>query len=738
MDSTARTVSVNRVDGRLKVTGAARYAADQPAEGIAHGYLLLSTVARGSIRALDVTAAEASPGVLAVYTPFRPLELLGSGTPFSVGHSWLPLQDAEVHYHGQAIGLVVAETFEQARDAAALVRADYETRPAAVSFPDGIPGATDPGPIIGEPARLEFLADGVGSIDEALAASEVTVSGSYGQPGKHHSAMEPHACVATWQDGALTLHTGTQSASLTVGAMAAALGVGTAQVRVVSPHVGGGFGNKVATWAHPLLAAAAARALGRPVKVVLTREQTFTITGNRSAVRQTVTLGARRDGTLVAVKHQVWSSQSASGGIFESSAHTTSRYLYRTENLHLDQKIVTLDVPPPTWMRAPGQESGSFALESALDELATELRMDPVELRLRNYATVYPGRNVPWSSKHLDRCYRIGAERFGWARRNPVPGAVVRGEWLVGMGMATANYPGERFPASVQVRFRADGDVTVSSATADLGTGMWTVLAVLGAEALGLPVARIRSELGDSTLAANIGSFGSASTASTGPAVTAAAEAATTELITLAVTDERSPLYGVPAGDVRYERGELVAPDRRVAFGDLLRTVGSEGVEATGSSAPGPEHGQHAFTSFGAHFCEVRVNRWTGEPRLSRITTVVDGGTIINAKTARSQIIGAVVFGIGHALLEGAVVEPESGRIANGTFADYLLPVNADVPPVDVHFLNEPDLLFNPLGARGIGELGTVGVAAAIGNAVYNATGRRIRELPITLDRLLD
>ncbi|MEN3608512.1 xanthine dehydrogenase family protein molybdopterin-binding subunit [Plantactinospora sp. ZYX-F-223] len=738
MSGAARTVSVNRVDGRLKVTGAARYAADQPVERVAHGYLLLSTVARGTIRAMDVAAAEASPGVLAVYTPFRSLALLGSGTPFSVGHSWLPLQDTEVRYHGQAIGLVVAETFEQARDAAALVRADYELRPAAVSFTDGIPGATDPGPMMGEPARLEFLADGVGSIDDALAASEVTVSGTYQQPGKHHSAMEPHACVAAWQDGALTLYTGTQSASLTVGAMAAALGVEAAKVRVVSPHVGGGFGNKIATWAHPLLAAAAARTLGRPVKVVLTREQTFTISGNRSAVRQTVRLGARRDGTLVAVKHQVWASQSASGGIFESSAHTTSRYLYQTENLHLEQKIVTLDVPPPTWMRAPGQESGSFALESALDELAAELRLDPVELRLRNYATVYPGRNVPWSSKHLDECYRVGAQRFGWARRNPTPGAVVQGEWLVGMGMATANYPGERFPASVKVRFLPDGDVSVSSATADLGTGMWTVLAVLGAEALGLPVTRIRSDLGDSTLAANIGAFGSGATASTGPAVAAAAEAAKTALITLAVTDERSPLAGVPAADVRYDRGELVTPDRRIGFPELLRAVSSAGVEATGTAAPGPEHRQHAFTSFGAHFCEVRVNRWTGEPRLSRMTTVIDGGAIINAKTARSQIIGGVIFGIGQALLEGAAVEPETGRIANGNFADYLLPVNADIPPIDVHFLDHPDLLFNPLGARGIGELGTVGVAAAIGNAVHNATGRRIRELPITLDKLLD
>ncbi|MEO3819061.1 xanthine dehydrogenase family protein molybdopterin-binding subunit [Plantactinospora sp. B24E8] len=736
-DSVNRTVSVNRVDGRLKVTGGARYAADQPVAAVAHGYLVLSTVARGTIRSMDVSAAERAPGVLAVFTPFRALELRGSGNPFSVGHSWLPLQNTEVHYHGQAIGVVIAETFEQARDAAALVRTNYDVRPPAASLPGGIPDATDPGPIMGEPAKLEFLAEGVESIDAALAASEVTVTGRYTQPMKHHTAMEPHSAVAQWQGDQLTLYCGTQSATLTVGTMAAALGVAPTQVRVVSPHVGGGFGNKVATWAHPLLAAAAARVLGRPVKIVLSREQTFTITGNRSAVDQTVTLGARRDGTLVAIKHGAYATQSASGGIFESPGHTTSRYLYRSENIHLDQRIVTLDIPPPTVMRAPGQESGSFGLETALDELAIKLGVDPVELRLRNNATIFPGRNVPWSSKHLDECYRVGAERFGWHRRNPAPRSTVDGDWLVGTGMASANYPGERFAASARIRFRADGTVSVDSATADLGTGMWTVLAVLGSESLGLPIDRIRPDLGESTLAANVGAFASAATASTGPAVAAAAEAAIAELIRVAVTHQDSPLYGVPTGDVGYDHGQLVAPGRRIGFAALLDALGLDVVEATGNAGPGPEHGRYAFTSFGAHFCEVRVNRWTGEPRLSRITTVIDAGAIINQKTARSQIVGGVIFGIGQALLEGAHLEPATGRIANPNLADYLLPVNADVPPVDVHFLNHPDTLFSPQGARGIGEVGTVGVAAAIGNAVHHATGRRIRDLPITLDKLL-
>ncbi|MEV4754749.1 xanthine dehydrogenase family protein molybdopterin-binding subunit [Micromonospora sp. NPDC049559] len=737
MPDTAPRTPVNRVDGRLKVTGGARYAADQLDDRPVHGYLLLSTVGRGSVRAMDVAAAERSPGVLAVFTPARPLRLLGRGNAFLIGHDWLPLQDAEVRYHGQVIGLVVAETFEQARDAAALVGVEYAARPPAASFPDGIARATDPGRVNGEPSVLSLLADGVGSIDEALATSAVTVSATYTQPIKHHNAMEPHATVAVWRDGDLTVYHGTQSASLTAGALATALGVEPARVRVVSPHVGGGFGNKIPTWAHPLLAAAAARELGRPVKVVLTREQTFTVTGHRSAVRQTVTLGAHRDGRLVAVRHEAYASQSSSGGTFEASPHTTSRYLYRSENIHLSQRIVTLDVPPPTWMRAPGQESGSFGLETALDELAAELGVDPVTLRMTNYATVYAGRGVPWSSKHLDECYRVGARRFGWSRREAAPRRVTDGEWLVGMGMATAAYPAERFAASVRVRFAADGRATVSSATADLGTGMWTVLAVLGAEALGLPLDRVRPELGDSTLAPNIGAFGSGATASTGPAVTAAAEAAKAELLRLAVTHERSPLYGADPAAVRYDGGRLVGPERRIGFAELLGALGLAGVEATGSAAPGPEAGRYAFTSFGAHFCEVRVNRFTGEPRVTRMTTVVDGGAIVNPKTARGQIVGGVIFGLGQALLEGSHVEPETGRIANANLADYLLPVNADVPPVDVHFLDFPDTLFNPMGARGIGELGTVGAAAAIGNAIYNATGRRVRDLPITLDKLL-
>ncbi|WP_410579354.1 xanthine dehydrogenase family protein molybdopterin-binding subunit [Amycolatopsis sp. lyj-108] len=731
--------SLSRVEGRLKVTGAARYSADYPVDGLVNGYLLLSTVGRGTIRAFDATAALRSPGVLAVYSHANPLPLFG-GAESGIGYNWLPLRDDQVRHHGQIIGLVVAETFEQARDAAALVRVDYAAVPARTSLRDGMPGATQPDDVNGEPAQLDLLADGVASIDEALGASPVVVTATYTQPIEYHSAMEPHAAIAVWRDGYLTLYSGAQAPQLFAGTIAATIGVDPSRVHLLSPHVGGGFGNKILTWGHPVLAAAAAKALGRPVRIVLTREQTFGVTGHRSAMSQTVSLGADRGGRLAAVKHDAYASLSSGGDgfLYEAAPHTTSRYFYASPNIHVGQRLVTLDVPPQTPMRAPGPEAGSFALETAMDELAVRLGLDPVELRMRNYATTYPGRGVPWSGKHLDECYRVGAEAFGWSRRAAVPRSVVDGEWLVGTGMATAAYPASRYRTTGKVRLQADGTAAVSTATSDLGTGMWTVLAMVGADALGIPVGRVRSALGDSALADNPGAFASAGTASSAPAVHAAALAATRALLELAVTHERSPFHGLSRDQVRYERGDVVGPRRRIAFGTLLGVVNLAGIDATETTALGPERERFAFTSFGAHFCEIAVNRWTGEPRLRRVTTVIDAGAIVNEKTARGQITGGVIFGIGQALLENTHVEPDTGRIANANLADYALPVSTDVPPIDVRFLSHPDTVFNPLGVRGIGELGTVGIAAAIGNAVHHATGRRVRDLPITLDKLME
>jgi xanthine dehydrogenase YagR molybdenum-binding subunit len=731
---------VNRVDGRLKVTGGAAYSADHNLPNVAHGYLVLSTIGRGTMISADVEAALRSPGVLAVYTPFDPPPLQppwAQDPTAAIGCPRFPMQDKEVRYYGEIVGMVLAETFEQARDAAALVEVTYRPQPPNASFPAGIPDATDARP------PVDILADGVGSIDEALAHSEVTVTATFTQHPEHHNAMEPHATVAAWQGGHLTLYCGSQAPLLRALQVAAATGVDVARVHVVSQHVGGGFGGKVIAYPQSVLAAAAARELDRPVRVVVTREQLFTVTGHRPAFNQTVTLGAGRDGRLNAIKHDAVSSGSVAGPYFGDPADW-SRTVYRCPNIHLGARVVTLNVPPATIMRAPNEEPGTFALESAMDELAAELGMDPIALRMANYATVHPGQNLPWSSKHLDECYRIGADRFGWHRRPATPGSRTDGDWLVGMGMATMVYPANRFPMAMRVTFRSDGTAEVAGATADLGTGMWTVLAIIGADSLGIPTDRIRPDLGDSALATGpmvpgmlAGAGGSTATASAAPAVRAAAQAAIRALIQHAVTHERSPFHGMSADDVHYRNGSLGAGRTTIHFGELLTATATGRIEAVEAAGPGDEVTHYAFASFGAIFCEVRVNRWTREPRVSRLTSVVDAGTIVNTRTARNQIVGGIVWGVGQALLEGARIDPDTGRIANANLADYPVPVNADIPPVDVHFLDYPDTTFNPIGARGIGELGTTGAAAAVAGAIHNATGIRVRDLPITLDKLL-
>ncbi|WP_218940536.1 xanthine dehydrogenase family protein molybdopterin-binding subunit [Streptomyces sp. Ru87] len=729
-----RAVSADRVDGRAKVTGGAAYGADRSPDRLAHGYMIVSTVANATIRSMDVSAAERAPGVLAVYTPFNPLPLKPSGF---LGPVRVPLADKEVVHHGQPIGFVVAETYEQARAAAMLVSADYDERPAAVSLEAGLPGAKEPDSVDGGPAVVTVLADGVGSIDEALRAAEVTVAATYTTAQQQHTPMEPHSAVTAWSGGRLTVHSSSQGAGVLASDLATALEVERGDVRALGPYVGGAFGGKYATYAQTRLAAAAARKLGRPVKTVNTREQVFTATATRAATRQEVTLGARRDGMLTAVRHDAWSGAAIGSATVEAGGHHSSLTWYASPNIQVGAKYVPLNVPEATIMRAPGEAPGSFALECAMDELAGELGIDPLELRIRNHATTDPHSGKPWSSKHLLECYRTGAERFGWSRRAKEPGSTADGDWLTGTGMATAVFPALRFPATMKVRFQADGTAAVSGSTADLGTGMWTVLSVVGSRALGLPAHRIKPALGDSALSDAGFVGGSAGTASVGSAILAAAGEAQKALIKLAVEHERSPFHGLDPDSVRYENGRLTADGGPSEdFDTVLAATGRPGVEAEGSSAPDQSQ-DYAYASFGAQFCEVRVNRWTSEIRVSRMLAVMDGGTVVNEKTARSQILGGMVWGLSSALHEGLHFD-SAGRPANADLAGYLIPVNADTPAVDVHFLDHPDTRFNALGARGLGEIGIVGVAAAVANAVHHATGKRIRDLPITLDQLLE
>jgi xanthine dehydrogenase YagR molybdenum-binding subunit len=729
-----------RIDGRLKVTGAARYSGDNTIPNLAFGYLLKSTIASGNIRSIDTAEADSAPGVVAIFTPFRPLKLYsgldrtdgaisGDGSP--------PLQNKRVQYYGETIGLVVADSFEQARDAAALVRVLYDEKTPAASLTDGMDKAFAPDKVDQEKAVAEVLAPGVNSIDQALEVSKITVSARYSLPINHHNPMEPHATVALWEDDRLTIYDATQYVIGQRSNLAEVLGIDEDKVRVLCPFVGGAFGCKGAMWMHSPLTAAAARAIGRPVKTILTREQMYTSNGYRPALLQDIALGANEDGTLQAVKHEVTSVDAKSKTFIEAAAHRTSRFLYKSPNIQVSHKLVPLDIPPATFMRAPGEAPGMFALESAMDELAAKLGMDPIELRIKNYADIYPGRNIPWSAKNLDDCYKIGADRFGWSKRNSKPGENRDGVWLIGHGMATSLYPAYRSRSSAKVRLHADGTALVSASTQDLGTGTWTVLAIVGAEMLGLPIEKVKVELGDSSLPPAPVSGGSQSVASVTPAIKAASEAVKRKLVQVAIQEKKSPFAGLKPEQVSYENGRLTAEGHTIAFGEMLSSIGRGAVEAMESTEPGEEERKFAFHSFGSQFCELKVNRWTGEVRVLRMTSVMDIGTVINATAARSQIMGGMVFGIGMALLEGSQLEAKNGRFANANIAEYLVPTNADVPAMDIHFLDRPDLVFNPIGARGIGEIGITGTPAAIGNAVFNATGVRVRDFPIYPERLI-
>jgi xanthine dehydrogenase YagR molybdenum-binding subunit len=730
----------DRVDGKLKVTGRAIYSGDRRPENLGYGYLLTSTVAKGTIQAMDTGNAERSPGVVAVFTPFNFLKLyrgLDNSEGANSGEFHPPLQDRTILNYGQIIGLIVADSFEQARDAASLVRTQYDLQDPVASLEAGLVKAFMPETVGGEKAKIEFLAEGVPSIDDAIKGCPVVVDATYTELILHHNPMEPHATTATWDGDRLTIYDATQGVVADRRNIAAVLGIDEDLVRVLCPFVGGGFGCKGSMWMFSPLTAAAARALNRPVKTILTRPQMFTLVGHRPALTQRLILGASRDGALQAVKHDVQSTISFSKVFVEAAAHRTSRLLYKSPNIQVSQTLVPLDVGAPTFMRAPGCAPGMFALECAMDELAVKLGIDPVALRIKNDADLYPGRNVPWSSKNLKECYELGAEKFGWSKRHPEPGAVRDGDWLVGTGMATALYPAHRSRASAKVRFQADGTAQVSSATQDLGTGTWTVLAMVCAESLGLPIEKVHPDLGDSALPPAPTSGGSTSVASVTPAVQRAAESAIRKLVQIAVHEKKSPFGGMKTEELTYKNGEITGGGKRADFGSLLNATGRSSVEATEMAEPGPEEEKYAFNSFGAQFCKLKVNQWTGEVRLQHITSVMDIGTVVNMKTARSQIMGGIVFGIGMALLEGSILEERNGRYANANFADYLIATNADVPKVDVYFVDKPDTIFNPLGARGIGEIGVTGLPAAIANAVYNATGTRVRDFPILPEKVL-
>jgi xanthine dehydrogenase YagR molybdenum-binding subunit len=727
---------IDRTDGRLKVTGGATYAAEHKLPRLAHGLMVTSTIPNGRIAAFDLTEAQAMPGVIAIVTPANAPRLPKQAPP-AQGEQPTPklslLQDDLVQYNSQPIAVVIAETFEQARAAAHRVGVRYARAPAALDF------AKAKQQLRKAPTQPNRPADtSRGNVPGGLARAAVKIDQTYHTPLENHNPMEPHATIASWDGDKLTIYDSTQNVTGAKKTAAKTFGIPPENVHVVSPFVGGGFGSKGTTWSHVMLAVLAAKVAGRPVKLAVERTQMYGPVGARPMTEQHLQLGAARDGKLTAQVHHTICSTSFVDD-FSEPCSTITRALYQSDSLQTTQRMATMNLGVQTYMRAPGESSGSFALESAMDELAYALKIDPVALRLQNYAEKDPEKDLPYSSKSLRECYRVGAERFGWDKRNPAPRSMRVKDTLVGWGMATATYPANRQKAKASAVIRADGTALVQSGTHELGTGAYTIMTQIAADALGLPVAQVTFQLGDSAMPEAPVSGGSQTTASVGPAVHAAATAARDKLIAIAVADRASPLAGSSASDIAAADGWLTHranPARRERFSAIVKRHGQD-VHVDSEAAPGDEKKQYAMHAFGAVFVEVHVDADLGTIRVPRVVGVYGIGKLMNAKTGHSQLIGGVVWGLGMGLMEKTEIDGRTGRAVNANLADYHVPVNADIGTIDVSVVEEHDPYINALGAKGIGEIGIVGVAAALANAVYHATGKRIRELPITPDKLV-
>jgi xanthine dehydrogenase YagR molybdenum-binding subunit len=728
---------VDRVEGRLKVTGRALYAGDHAPEGKpAYGFIVESTIASGRIVAIDTEPAMRVPGVVLVVTHRNAPAQAPYGPP-KVAQRFQRAKPAlngdRVQYYGQPVALVIADTFEAARAGAALVPVRYAPEAGArfdmkaelrnADKPDGI--------------NAGAVADtSVGNFDQAFGAAPVQVDVAYTTPYEHVNPMEPHATVARWQGDRLVVHTSTQGVNNCQIAVAKTFNMPTENVRVVCKHVGGGFGAKVPIHADIVLAAIGARMTGRPVKIALTRQQMFANTNHRTETHQRVRLGATRDGRLTALAHDVIEQCTRYDEFAEQTALFT-RSLYAAPNRLTSHRVVRLDLPPSDIMRAPGEAPGALALECAMDELAYRLRLDPIELRVRNEPTVDPERNVPFSTRSLVACMREGASRFGWSRRPATPGSLRDGRWLVGYGMSAAIRPNYLQACKAEVALLPDATARVRLSMTDIGTGTYTILTQIAAQTLGLPMEAVRVELGDSDFPPSPGSGGSWGAASSGSAVLNACTALRGKLSAMAAADAASPLYRADPARIVMAGGRLQAGDRAESLPALLARGNPAGVSAVGEIQRGKAYDTHSQHAYGAHFAEVGVDADTGEIRLRRMLGVFAAGRILNPKTARSQMIGGMIWGVGAALMEESWVDPRYGAFVNRDLASYHVPAHADIPAIDAVFLEEHDDKANPLGAKGVGELGICGAGASLANAVFNATGVRVREYPLTLDKVL-
>jgi xanthine dehydrogenase YagR molybdenum-binding subunit len=716
---------IDRIDGLLKVTGAATYAYEyQEGPAPAFAFLVQATVGKGRIRSIDTTAAEGAPGVLLAMTHLNAPPQAAR----KVDQTAPQLSDATILHFGQAVALIVAESYEAARAASYLVQVDYEEAAGRYTLAGEIDNAKKPPPLMNPPDSR------VGDFESGFADSDVTVDQRYTTPHHIHMQMEPHATLAMWQGDALTLYTSHQWLESARKAVAATLQIEQDKIRIISRYVGGGFGSKLDVCADLILAALAAKQLQRPVKIALTRQQLFHICPHRTETIQRVRLGADRDGRLNAIAHEIW-CENLEGETFYEPAADQTRSLYAAPHRMTAHRMADLDLPPSASMRAPGEAVGLLALESAMDELAEALQIDPITLRIRNEPVMDPEKNLPFSTRNLVACMQEGARRFGWDRRNPLPGKVREGRWQIGIGMAAAirNNPLKASKADVALTLE-DGQplLTVRTAMTDIGTGSYTIFTQIAAELLGLPIDSVVVRLGDTDYPKASGSGGSWGAGSAGSGIY---DACMNLRKALAV---KAGIVESDQAGWHFEDGMLVsAADRRIALRDVLADAGAQGIRAEGALDPGDMHKRYAQFSYGAHFAEVAVDIDTGEIRLRRMLGVFTAGRILNQKTARSQAIGGMVFGVGAALMEAAVIDPACGFFVNHDMAEYHVPTHADIPAIDAIYLEEVDDKSNPLKSKGVGELGICGAGAAVANAVYNACGVRIRDYPLTLDKVL-
>jgi len=730
---------ISRADGRLKVTGGARYTADIPIAGAVHGVIVHSTIAKGRTVSIDTVAAEKSPGVIAIFT-YRDMPRMNpTPKPWSHlrphGQGYLPLQDDKIHYAGQPIALVVAATLDQAAYAGTLIKIQYEIQKPKVFRRQMVGEAVDP------PQFLWPVNSSVGDSRKGIAAGAVKIEQTYTTADRHHNQMEPHATTAVWDtDGALTLYETTQHIFGTKELVAIVLGIPPEKINVVSHFLGGGFGGKAYVWPHTLMAALAAKVLNRPVRLQLTRAQMYSMVGHQAATIQTISLGADSDGKLTGIQHQSISPTPVFDNYIEYAALSTRSLWAASGGISTTHKVVHVNRNTPTAMRSPHEALGHFALESAMDELAYATCIDPVALRLRNDTDIDPASGRPFSTRALRKCMTEGAARFGWSKRTPEPRSMRDGRYLIGQGMAAAIYTHWRWPAKARVTLNRDGSAVVETGTHEIGGGTYTVMQQVAADSLGLRPEMVTVKLGDTRLPASHASIGSATMANAGASVMLAAKAVRDRAVELALKGKDAPFAEAAMEDVVVADGTLALARKNlnITYAELLARNELPVLAADGDYDPTEEaKGPKAIFSFGAVFAEVRIDPDFGTVRLNRFVGAYDAGRIINPKTARSQAIGGIIWGVGQALLEQSETDPAMGRFVNRNYSGYLVPTNADIPELDVLFVGEFDEEASPLGAKGLGELTAVSVAAAIANAVYHATGKRIRDLPVTIEKLL-